>query len=317
MELQPESMTEAEIRAELGRRKTRVSHREFVRLRQEGFILIATQRTGLGKDGGRGTRQLKYKPDNIRLLLLYKALHGRFKKKDECRWRLWCDEGLPVRMGRDLADTLDQSKEVIKTIKSADDIVTKLIPWLKPAYAHMPRSNPLRVICRKINEDELRSLTIMIASVVLGIKQPLFDEPNPYALKVLRRVFGLSEEFKLPPNFFDIFPDMHGQLITALRTASPDELEFAGVVCRGLSHFFDNPENWRRGAIEIAGGTLPWRLIKFAGLMWPSPITRALTVAFVILWIRAFRKEIAPVVMAVVTAISAAFASAGSPRAEN
>jgi hypothetical protein len=317
VELQPESLTEAEIRAATG-----ISEREFTRLRQQGFITVAAPRQGLGLGGGRGTHPLTYLPDSIRRIRRFKELHRQFKKKEECRWRLWCYDGLPVRIAPDLADTLNQFSAVTKEIKTDEDIATKLLPLLKPAYPRVPRGHPLKVIFRRrrLKEDELRSLTIMLASLVLGIRQPLFDDRKPPAFKVFKRVFGLPEEWELPPNLFDVVPYMHEQLINALRKASPDELEFAGAVCRDLSHILDNPENWRRGAIEIAGGTLPWRAIKFAGLLWPSPLTRAVTVALAILWIQSFKKaseEIAAVVMAVVTTVSAAFATAGFPRAES
>jgi hypothetical protein len=72
-------------------------------------------------------------------------------------------------------------------------------------------------------------------------------------------------------------------------TATADELEAAKAVCRLLSRLFDNPENWRRGAIVVGGAPLPWRLIKFVGLLWPSPIARATTVGLIILVMRRFK----------------------------
>jgi hypothetical protein len=81
---------------------------------------------------------------------------------------------------------------------------------------------------------------------------------------------GLPKEWQFSPGLFDVFPHLHEQIRNALLTASGDELEGARAACRLLSRIFDNPENWRRGAIVIAGAPLPWRAIKLVGLIWPA-----------------------------------------------
>jgi hypothetical protein len=152
----------------------------------------------------------------------------------------------------------------------------------------LSRGHPLRTIFRGLSDDDLRSLTTLLTCVILGIRLPMFDEPNPYPFQVFKRALGLPREWQMPPGLFDVFPYLHEQILNALLTATADELEVARGVCRLLSRIFGNTENWRRGAIEVAGAPLPWRPIKLVGLIWPSPFVRAATVGFAILFMRAF-----------------------------
>ena len=200
-------------------------------------------------------------------------------------------EGYPVRIAPDLADTLDRLRVVASHIKTLDDIETKIPASLwKPA--NMPRGNPLRVIFRDLSDDDLHSLITMVLCVVLGIRLPLFDEPNPYPFQVFKRAFGLPREWQLPPGLLDTFPHMLEQIRNALSTATADELEGARAACRLMSRLLDNPENSRRGAIVVAGTPLPWRPVKLASLMWPSPLVRAATVGLAILGIRLFKSAL-------------------------
>jgi hypothetical protein len=82
---------------------------------------------------------------------------------------------------------------------------------------------------------------------------------------------------------------MHEQIKNALAKATADELEGARAACQFLSRLLDNRENWRRGAIVVGGASLPWRPIKLASLLWPSPVVRAETVGLVILGMRSFK----------------------------
>jgi hypothetical protein len=216
-----------------------------------------------------------------------KELRREFKKVVEWRWRLWL-EGYTVRIAPDLADTLGQLRPVTSKIKTLSDIETKIPAGLwKPA--NMPRGYPLRTIFRGLSDDDLRSLTTLVICVVLGIRLPLFDEPNPYPFQVFKRALGLPREWQMPPGLFDVFPHMHEQIKNGLSSAKADELEGARAVCRRLSRLLDNPENWRRGAIVVGGAPLPWRLIKLSSLLWRSPVVRAAAVGLIIRGIRGFK----------------------------
>jgi hypothetical protein len=156
----------------------------------------------------------------------------------------------------------------------------------------MPRGHPLRTILRGLSDDDLRSLTTLLICVVLGIRLPMFDEPNPYPFQVFKRAFGLPREWQMPPGLFDVFPYMHEQIKNGLSSAKADELEGARAVCGFLSRILDNPENWRRGAIVVGGAPLPWRLIKLASLLWRSPVVRAAAVSLIIGGIRGFKSAL-------------------------
>jgi hypothetical protein len=41
--------------------------------------------------------------------------------------------------------------------------------------------------------------------------------------------------------------------------------------------------------IVVGGAPLPWRPIKLASLLWPSPVARAVTVGLIVFGIRAFK----------------------------
>ena len=108
----------------------------------------------------------------------------------------------------------------------------------------------------------------------------------------------------MPPGLFDVFPYMHEQIKNALAKATADELEGARAACRLLSSLLDNPENWRRGAIVVGGAPLPWRPIKLASLLWPSPVVRAGTVGLIILGMRSFKSPLGEEAMAAFASIA-------------
>jgi hypothetical protein len=132
----------------------------------------------------------------------------------------------------------------------------------------------------------------------------VFDEPNPSPFQIFKRAFGLPKEWQLPPGLFDVFPYMHEQIKNALSTATVDELEGARSACRFLSRLLDNPENWRRGAIVVGGAPLPWRPIKLASLLWPSPVVRAGTAGLVILGMRRFKSALGEEAVAAIASIA-------------
>jgi hypothetical protein len=281
----PERLSEHAIIAATG-----ISRRKLVRWRQKGLIPVAAPRHGLGPGGGRGTAPLEYQPIAVDTIQRLIELRREFKEIEECRWRLWC-EGYPVRIAADLCDTLDRFKAVASKIKTLDDIETKIPANLwKPT--NMPRGDPLRVIFRDLNDDDLGAVTTMVICVVLGIRLPLFDEPNPYPFRVFKRAFGLPKDWEMVPGLLDVFPYMQEQIRNALLTATAGELEGARAACRLLSRLLDNPGNSRRGAVVVAGAPLPWRPIKLTSLIWPSPFVRAVTVGLVILGIRAYRSAL-------------------------
>jgi hypothetical protein len=279
----PQRLNEATLLARTG-----ISRRNLTRWRQQGLIQAVEPRHGRGYR--RGTTRLLYSKVEVPKIKRLKELRREFKKVVEWRWRLWL-VGYPVRIAPDLADTLDRFRTLTSKIKTLDDIETEISASLwKPT--DMPRGNPLRVIFRDLARKELRSLTTMVICVVLGIRLPLFDEPNPYPFQILKRAFGLPKEWEMPPGLFDVFPYMHEQIINALRKPSVDELEWARAACRFLSRILDNPENWRHGTIVVSGAPLPWRPIKFACLIWPSPVARTVIVGLIIAGIRGFKSAL-------------------------
>jgi hypothetical protein len=275
------TLTEAALIAATG-----ISPRNLIRWRQQGLIPTVSPRHGLGPGGGRGTTPLEYPMIAVAQINRLNELRREFKGVEEWRWHLWC-EGYSVRIGVALDRTMGRLRVLASQIKTIDDIETKILPLLKPAYTG--RSNPLRVIFRDIGDEDMHSVTTMLFCVCLGIRLPLFDEPNPDPFQIFKRAAGLPKDWPLPPALFDVFPYMYEQLRNALSTASADELEGARAVCRLLSRLLDNPENSRRGAIVVAGEPLPWRPIKLVSLVWPSPIVRAVTVGLVIAGMRLFK----------------------------
>jgi len=288
-------LSEAELIAITG-----ISRRELTRRRQQGLILAIEPRHGLGR--GRGTTSLEYPLTAIATIKRLNELSQTFKDVGERRWRLWL-EGKPVRIAPDLADTLGQFKAVRSEIKTLSDIETK-IPASVWKPANMPRGHPLRRILRGLSDDDLHSLTTLLICVALGIKLPIFDEPNPYPFQIFKRAFGLPKAWQMPPGLFDVFPYMHEQIKNALVKATADELEGTRAACRLLSSLLDNPENWRRGAIVVGGAPLPWRPIKLASLLWPSPVVRAGTVGLIILGMRGFKSALGEEAMAAFTSIA-------------
>jgi hypothetical protein len=279
---------------------TGISRRELTRRRQQGLILAIEPRHGLGR--GRGTTSLEYPLTAIATIKRLNELSQTFKDVGERRWRLWL-EGKPVRIAPDLADTLGQFKAVRSEIKTLSDIETK-IPASVWKPANMPRGHPLRRILRGLSDDDLHSLTTLLICVAVGIRLPVFDEPNPSPFQIFKRAFGLPKEWQMPPGLFDVFPYMHEQIKNALVKATADELEGARAACRLLSSLLDNPENWRRGAIVVGGAPLPWRPIKLASLMWQSPVVRAGTVGLIILGMRGFKSALGEEAMAAFTSIA-------------
>jgi hypothetical protein len=288
-------LSEAELIAITG-----ISRRELTRRRQQGLILAIEPRHGLGR--GRGTTSLEYPLTAIATIKRLNELSQTFKDVGERRWRLWL-EGKPVRIAPDLADTLGQFKAVRSEIKTLSDIETK-IPASVWKPANMPRGHPLRRILRGLSDDDLHSLTTLLICVAVGIRLPVFDEPNPSPFQIFKRAFGLPKEWQMPPGLFDVFPYMHEQIRNSLSTATAHELEGARTVCRFLSRLLDNPENWRRGAIVVGGAALPWRPIKFASLLWPSPVVRAGTVGLIVLGMRSFKSPLGEEAMAGLASIA-------------
>ena len=227
-------LSEAELIAITG-----ISRRELTRRRQQGLILAIEPRHGLGR--GRGTTSLEYPLTAIATIKRLNELSQTFKDVGERRWRLWL-EGKPVRIAPDLADTLGQFKAVRSEIKTLSDIETK-IPASVWKPANMPRGHPLRRILRGLSDDDLHSLTTLLICVAVGIRLPVFDEPNPSPFQIFKRAFGLPKEWQMPPGLFDVFPYMHEQIRNSLSTATAHELEGARTVCRLLSRLLDNPEN--------------------------------------------------------------------------
>jgi hypothetical protein len=273
---------------------TGISRRKLIRRRQQGLVPTIEPRHGLGR--GRGTTALEYPLTAVATINRDNELSQKFRNIGERRWRLWL-EGKPVRIAPDLADTLGQFKAVRSEIKTLSDIETK-IPASVWKPANMPRGHPLRRILRGLSDNDLHSLTTLLICVALGIRLPMFDEPNPSPFQIFKRAFGLPKEWQMPPGLFDVFPYMHEQIKNGLSTATADELEGARAVCQVLSRLLDNPENWRRGAIVVAGSPLPWRPIKLASLLWPSPVVRAGTVGLIILGMRTFKSPLGEEAMA-------------------
>jgi hypothetical protein len=278
---------------------TGISRRKLIRRRQQGLVPTIAPRHGLGR--GRGTTPLEYPLTAVATINRDKELSQTFRNIGERRWRLWL-EGKPVRIAPDLADTLGRLRAVRSKIKTLSDIETK-IPSSVWRPAKLPRGHPLRAIFRGLSDNDLHSLTTLLICVALGIRLPMFDEPNPSPFKIFKRAFGLPKEWQMPPGLFDVFPYMHEQIRNSLSTATAHELEGARAVCRFLSHLLDNPENWRRGAIVVGGAPLPWRPIKVASSLWPTPVVRAGTVGLIVLGMRSFKSPLGEEAMAAFASI--------------
>jgi hypothetical protein len=267
---------------------TGTSGRNLTRWRQQGLILPVEPRRGLGR--GRGTTSLRYPYIAVSTIKRLNELRREFKDVGEWRWRLWL-EGYPVRIAPDLAATLDQFGALISTIKTVDDIETKMSARLWK-WTDMPRGNPLRRIFRDLEQDDLGSLTTMVICVVLGIRLPLFDEPNPAPFQVFKRAFGLPTAWEMPPGLFDVFPRMRDQIQNALAKATADELEVARTVCQFLSPFLDNPKNRSRGGIAVDGIELSSRPIELASLLWQLSAMRGATVGLILFGMRGIKSAL-------------------------
>jgi hypothetical protein len=284
---------------------TGISHRKLIRRRQQGLVPTIEPRHGLGR--GRGTTAFEYPLTAVATIKRDNELSQTIRNIGERRWRLWL-EGKPVRIAPDLADTLGRFRAVTSEMKTLSDIETK-IPANLWRPANLPRGHPLRTIFRGLSDADLRSLTTLLICVVLGIRLPMLDEPNPSAFKIFKRAFGLPKEWQMPPGLFDVLPYMHEQIKNALAKATADELEGARAACRLLSRLLDNPENWRRGAIVVGGAPLPWRPIKLASSLWPSPVVRAGTVGLVIFGMRSFKSALAEEAIAALASIATEMSS--------
>jgi hypothetical protein len=283
-------LSEAALIAATGEKR-----RKITRLRQGGFIQILEPRHGLGQGGG--STPVEYAPSAVAAVKRYNEL-----PRSERRWRMWLEEH-PVTIAPYLADTLDRIRTAAQQIKTADDIQTK-IPANLWRPVNLPRGNPLRAILGGLSDDDRNSLVTLTVCLVLGVRLPLFDERDPHEFRVFKRAFALPKEWRLPSGLFDVFPRMHEQLCAALRTATIGELEIAKAICRELSRMLDSPENWQRKTIA---DDLPWQPIRLAGLLWPSPSTRAVTVALVILCVRASKARFGEVIATIIATIAGIF----------
>jgi hypothetical protein len=279
----PKRLNEATLIALTG-----VSRRNLTRWRQQGLVLATEPRHGRGP--GRGTTPLQYSDVEVSKINRLKELRREFKKVSERRWRLWL-EGYPVRIAPDLADTLNWFSTLASKIRTLDDIETKISANL-PKSTDLPRGNPLRVILRGLSRHDQRSLATMIFSVLLGIRLPLLHEANPSPFRTLKRALGSPKEMEIPTGLFDLFPAMHQQLLNALSKATTDELEGARAVCRILSRCVDNTEDWKRGGVAVRDLPLPRRPIELFSLLWPWPVTRAVTVGLIVFGMRGFKSAL-------------------------
>ncbi len=288
----PKRLSEAALLALTG-----ISHRNLTRRRQQRLVKAVEPRRGRGHGGGRGTTPLEYSSAEVPKIEDLKRWRRKFKNSIEWRWRLSRD-GHDVGIAPDLAETLKETlnwlrealkREALKIETPADvDAITACL-W-KPA--DMPRGNPLRKIFKGLNPKEARDLLTMLFCVVLGIRLPLFDEPNPYPFQVFKRVFGLPKEWQMPPGLFDVFPNMHDQIVTGLSKVTAEELKSAWRVCRFLDRVLSEPEIPKRDVKVITRSGIPSQPIKLASLMWSSPVTRAATVGLIIFWLRGIKSAL-------------------------
>ena len=179
---------------------TGVSPRKLIRLRQDGFIQILEGRHGRGQGGG--TTPIEYAPSAVAAINRYNEL-----SRTERRWRMWLED-YPVRIAPDLAKTFDRISAARQQISTLSDI-ERMIPGslLKSAS-----DLALQTIFRGLGDNDLQSLATLLVCVCLGIKLPLFDEPNPKEFQVFKYAFGLPAYWQLPPGLFDVFPYLYDQL---------------------------------------------------------------------------------------------------------
>jgi hypothetical protein len=292
-----ETLDEATLLARTG-----IYRRTLTRWRQQGLVLPAEPRHGRGP--GLGTTPLRYLTSEVAKIHRLKQLRREFKKVSEWRWRLWL-ESYSVRIGPDLVNALSRFQILASRIKTLHDIETRISACL-PNSADLPRGNPSRAIFDGLARREQRSLVTMVFCILLGVRLPLFDERNPPPFKVFKRVFGLPEDWEMPPGLFDIFPHMHRQILNALLGATPHELESAKAPCGLLSWLLDEPEVTISGAAAAGNGDpRTWRTVKLISSMWRSPALRAAIVGLAILGMRRFQSEL----LEQCTAALAAFAS--------
>lgn len=195
-------LSEAEFRAATG-----ISRRKLIRWRQQGLIPTIEQDRGLGR--GSGSLPFEYPFIAIATTKRLMELSETVKDVGERRWRLWL-EGHTVRIAPDLADTLGRFNAIASKIKTLSDIEATIPASLwKPK--HFPRGHPLRMIFRGLSDDDLRSVTTLVICVILGVRLPMLDEPNPRPFQILKRAFGLPQAWQMPPGLFDVFPYMQGR----------------------------------------------------------------------------------------------------------
>src|SRR5262249_18481961 len=147
---QPASLTEAEVITATG-----CSRRTLRRLRKREIVQIVARRYGRGR--GRGKDRFEYLPSTIQTIRRLDELQHRFRKIEDWRWRLWC-ENHPVWIAPDLARSLRLIEPLTQKIRSLEDIETKLVPLLEPmlelALKHAD-SYPLAVFFRRLDKYEL------------------------------------------------------------------------------------------------------------------------------------------------------------------
>ena len=276
--MEPERLSEATLLARTG-----VSRRSLTRYRQQGLILPSEPRRGLGR--GPGSSGLQYSHTALSTAKRLEELKPEFKKVFERRWRLWLEEH-PVRIAVDLADTLKSISRRMSKIKTFAELEGKIYANL-PMVTELPRGNPLRTIYHGLSRRDAHSLTTMCFCILLGIRLPLFDEPDPHPFKIYKRLFGLPNDWKMPAALFDIFPILHEQITNALGKASPEDLRVARAICQFLSRLIDAPGDWKSGT-TVWGAPVPSRLIEFAGVLWQSPETRAVIVGVIVLVLQGY-----------------------------
>jgi hypothetical protein len=196
---------------------TGISRHTLKRRREQGLVLVASQSHGRGR--GKGKTPLEYPPNSVATIRRLIEILPQFRTIEECRWWLWC-EGYSVRIAPDLADTLDQIQEAAQQINTLSDIETKIpASLLKPT--NLPPGHLLRTIFRGLSDDYLHSLTALLICFCLGIKLPLFDEPNPNEFRVFKTRLRSSREMATPARAFRCLSEP--SRTTSRRTADCDK----------------------------------------------------------------------------------------------
>jgi hypothetical protein len=251
-----------------------VSYRSVTRLLSvartiKGFPEPAKPRRSLGR--GHGTTPLGFSRVQISKLEELKILLDKTNNPFDRQWHLWikyCD----VQIRTDLIRTLKRENDRTSHVKTLEDVE------LYCGAVEIPRTNPLRKIFKGLDEEDVQSFSVMVACVIRGIRL----HRDHRGVKVMRRVFGLSEEWQMPPVLFD----WREKLMDALVTATPVELKAAWRVCRVLDRVVGQPPIPKQDAAILAKAGVPERPVAFLASVWSSDIVRTLMVAVIILWMR-------------------------------